>query len=188
MTVRSIKIEGSVAVNPANGVVRINGTDVYRGPFGLDAELEAPCTELAVVSFDGEWDKNQYIDIEIVCLSGLFRVGTIWTKNRDEEFGDKPGFQTWILPAGHQRSTNPWSRHAWVPNYPTDNNDGRRLIKINGQPPEWPSTPVEPMPQGTPDNPDWTGWCFDLNPGDRFECNYRVLPVTPPWHETNWEG
>jgi hypothetical protein len=45
--------------------------------------------------------------------------------------------------------------------------DCRSNILINGQPPEWPATPVEPrMPGGTPENPDWTGWTFEVGAGE----------------------
>jgi len=47
-------------------------------------------------------------------------------------------------------------------------------ILINGQPPEWPATPVVPMPGGTEQDPDWTGWFFELGAGETLTCNILV--------------
>lgn len=44
--------------------------------------------------------------------------------------------------------------------------DIRSSILINGQTPEWPATPVDPMPKGTEENPDWTGWQFEVGAGE----------------------
>ena len=44
--------------------------------------------------------------------------------------------------------------------------DMRSSILINGQAPEWPATPVDPMPRGSEGSPDWTGWHFEIGAGE----------------------
>jgi len=60
----------------------------------------------------------------------------------------------------------------------TISNDLRTNILINGVAPEWPATPVEPMPGGTPENPNWTGWFFELGAGETITFNV-VVPAEP---------
>ena len=57
------------------------------------------------------------------------------------------------------------------------NND----ILINGQAPEWPATPVDPMPGGTPESPGWQGWFFEVSAGETITFTIDVMdPLTPP--------
>ena len=53
------------------------------------------------------------------------------------------------------------------------NND----ILINGVAPEWPATPVNPMPGGTQQNPDWDGWFFEVSAGESITF---TIDVTNP--------
>lgn len=76
-------------------------------------------------------------------------------------------------------------------------------ILINGVPPEWPATPVDPMPGGTPENPNWDGWFHELGAGetatvtlgetfdvfqggsyDVYENNVKI--GTQTWNGTEW--
>ena len=50
---------------------------------------------------------------------------------------------------------------------------------INGSAPEWPATPVDPMPGGTEENPDWNGWFHELGAGETLTCNITVAPADP---------
>ena len=62
---------------------------------------------------------------------------------------------------------------------------------INGAPPEWPASPVDPMPGGTPENPDWNGWYQELGAGETFTCNITVpLPARSVWAPNTdyWAG
>lgn len=56
--------------------------------------------------------------------------------------------------------------------------DLRTNVLINGIAPEWPATPVEPMPGGTPENPQWTNWFFELGAGETITFNV-VVPDEP---------
>jgi hypothetical protein len=42
---------------------------------------------------------------------------------------------------------------------------------INGVAPEWPATPVVPMPGGTTQAPDWNNWFFELSAGETITFN-----------------
>lgn len=57
-------------------------------------------------------------------------------------------------------------------------NDLRSNILINGVAPEWPLTPVVPMPGGSPAAPDWTGWFFELGAGETMTLSV-VIPAAP---------
>jgi len=64
----------------------------------------------------------------------------------------------------------------WFENNPSGiptefGSDVRSEILINGSLPEWPATPVTPMPGGTPEDPDWYGWFFELGAGETMTFN-----------------
>jgi hypothetical protein len=66
-----------------------------------------------------------------------------------------------------------------VRDYPDFRVSGTELI--NGAAPEWPASPVDPMPGGTEENPDWDGWFHELGAGETLTCNITVVgPATPP--------
>jgi hypothetical protein len=54
---------------------------------------------------------------------------------------------------------------------------------INGVAPEWPASPVDPMPGGTEADPDWNGWFHELGAGETLTCNVTIsetyVPPTP---------
>lgn len=52
-------------------------------------------------------------------------------------------------------------------------------ILINGVPPEWPITPIPIMPKGTPEDPDWGGWAFELSAGESLTYDI-TKPYSPP--------
>jgi len=59
-----------------------------------------------------------------------------------------------------------------VDGIPSD--DLRTSILINGQAPEWPATPVDPMPGGTEENPVWTGWNFEVGAGETITFTVTI--------------
>lgn len=50
------------------------------------------------------------------------------------------------------------------------NND----ILINGQAPEWPGTPLDLMPGGSPESPNWQGWFFEVSAGETITFTIAV--------------
>jgi len=76
-----------------------------------------------------------------------------------------------------------------VCNYPDFRVSSSTLI--NGQPPEWPATPVSPMPGGDAENPDWDGWYHEVGAGETLTCNIDVpLPTPDVWQANTdyWAG
>lgn len=47
-------------------------------------------------------------------------------------------------------------------------------VLINGQPPEYPASPVFPMPKGNANAPDWSGWFFEISAGETLTFNIKV--------------
>lgn len=52
--------------------------------------------------------------------------------------------------------------------------DMRKNILINGQPPSWPATTMDFMPGGTEDDPNWSGWFFEVAAGETITFNVEV--------------
>jgi hypothetical protein len=57
--------------------------------------------------------------------------------------------------------------------------DIRTNILINGSLPLWPATPVDPMPGGSPGEPDWSGWFFEIGAGETITFNLAVPGEAP---------
>lgn len=74
-------------------------------------------------------------------------------------------------------SIGPWFVQAFPGQTTEFGPDVRQNILVNGALPEWPATPVTPMPGGTPENPDWYGWFFELGAGETITFNL-VNPIT----------
>ncbi len=47
-------------------------------------------------------------------------------------------------------------------------------VLVNGQPPEYPASPVFPMPRGNINAPDWTGWFFEISAGETLTFNVKI--------------
>lgn len=52
--------------------------------------------------------------------------------------------------------------------------DLRTSILINGSAPEYPASPVVPMPGDDPNNPDWTNWFFEIAAGETITFNIQT--------------
>jgi len=58
--------------------------------------------------------------------------------------------------------------------------DLRTNVKIDNADPPWPSDGGPTLPEGTPQDPNWTGWWFyQLGQGDTASFNIDVPTVTP---------
>ena len=61
---------------------------------------------------------------------------------------------------------------------PTDSRVSSTIL-INGLEPEWPPEGTQPrMPDGTPENPDWDFWGFEVGAGETITFNV-VVPDAP---------
>lgn len=50
---------------------------------------------------------------------------------------------------------------------------------INGSAPEWPASPVDPMPGGSESDPDWNGWFHEVGAGETLTCNLLIGTADP---------
>jgi hypothetical protein len=150
---RKLQFTGSVMSSPAAATVLLNGVELYSGQIGVGQPIDVPGVELFVLEYQGEETVEETVAVTISITSGVAKIATTQT----EVQGEGGTGVEWALPWGN-------------------GNDGRTQILINGLPPEWPPTPVTPMPGGTPENPDWSGWAFDVSAGETITFEYLVLP------------
>lgn len=178
MATRQLKITGSIAAEPAAATILVNGAQVFAGPLAPGADLETD-VDLATVDF-AQLDPTAYetVSVTITVTTGIARISAFYVNNRNPEAGDKE-IKAWLIPQG----VDPTNPGPWLEPWPAGwdgPDDGRINILINGELPDWPATPVDPMPGGTPENPDWTYWFFEVSAGETFTCDYNVLPYTRP--------
>lgn len=146
---RNIRVTGSVMSSPVAATVLVNGVEVHSGQIGVGQPIDVPSIELFKFDFQGDDTVAETLAFSISVTSGVAKLS-----------------MTQALVNGEY--TNVWG-----------GNDGRTQILINGLAPEWPPTPVTPMPGGTPENPDWSGWAFDVSAGETMTYEYNLLPPPP---------
>lgn len=132
---RSVKVTGVLLSSPAAATVLLNGVEVQSGQIGVGQPIDTQ-VDLFTLEYQGEENLDETIALSISVTSGVAKFGVTEAQVLGED-----NTPEW---------TQPWG----------SGNDGRTQILINGLPPEWPPTPVVPMPGGTPSDPDWSGWCF----------------------------
>jgi hypothetical protein len=163
--VRNFRIWGYV-LSPTVATVTINGNEAFNGAIDVDP-LSPPTDPLVAVpliygSYNGDDTENQILKVAIEVVSGSSAFGNMEV--------DYSGQTPWRFP---DRS-NPSS--TGLPDL------GRSNILINGEPPSWPTNSDVQPPGGTPENPEWGGWTFQLSPGDVLTFDYLALEfVAPPW-------
>lgn len=157
---RQIQLNGRVFATPSAVTVLVDGNETFSGQVGSGQPLDTAIVlgEFAA-ALPGDMSGNVTVPLSISVTSGVVSIGEIYASN-------------YTTPA--------YPGPAWVPALGLE--DTRSNILINGVAPEWPATPVDPMPGGTPSNPDWNGWCFELSAGETLTCNLTVVNTTnlPP--------
>lgn len=149
---KTLQVLGSVMSSPAAATILLNGVEVYSGQIGVGQPIDVPGSELFALEYQGNDETSDALALSILITSGVAKLGLTQTLNEHGE---------------------------WVnPNNASD--DGRTQILINGLPPEWPATPVDPMPRGTDADPDWTGWCFEVSAGETLTYNFEAPPFIQP--------
>lgn len=163
-----ILFQGQVAATPTAATILIEGSQVFSGQIGAGQPLNTTIDIANVVSNGGA--------VSISVTSGILNVGQVfkwdttaptWSSTVAYNEGDAVEYNGGIYLATASvpaTTTTPDNIPAWKLE-PVDN-DVRSNILINGQPPEWPATPVTPMPGGNEANPDWTGWGFSVSAGE----------------------
>lgn len=150
---RQLKIVGRVMSTPAAATVMINGIEVYSGQIGIGQSIDQDI-DLHIANYDGIQNDIETITVSIAITSGVAKLGRFLV---DQAAPQKYG--EWAVDS---------------------TNDGRTNILVNGLPPEWPATPVDPMPGGSEENPDWTGWCFEVSAGETLTCEYIAMAQIQP--------
>jgi hypothetical protein len=156
-----LNFKGRVFATPSAVTILSNGVEIFSGQVGsgqpLDTEVDLYSTTITLPSTE------QTLAISLSVTSGVITAGLVELYIDDYASATPP--------------VAPYSYPGTTPEY-----DLRENILINGSLPEWPATTVEPMPKGTPENPDWDGWFFELAAGESttFTVNIPALPAPGP--------
>ena len=145
-----LQLKGQVISLPTSIRVMINGEQVFSGPLSTDQQFEE------ITYYEYEHGAQTEISIEktdkitIAVVSGSVKIGSalFWV---NDFMPVVPGF---YAPRNYRRHE------------PGTDLDHRKNILINNERPDWPTLAPEDPPPGTPENPDWNGWNFDVNAGD----------------------
>ncbi len=175
-----VYFRGQVLATPSALTALINGVEVFSGQVGSGDPLD---TEITMFNEDTAGGS-----VTISVTSGVVKVGRACISGPFIDYATHSTQQyptgTWVVYNGSYyvsknnppRETPPTDTNYWDPMTleETFGPDDRSNILINGLDPEWPATPVVPMPGGTPENPVWTNWSFELGAGETITFN-----VTP---------
>lgn len=157
-----LQLKGFLTQSSALISVSIDGQQVFLGQL-----FEDPLNEITFFEKEhpAQSHPEQPIKITVTVLQGQCGIGSalIWV----DDFAPRvPGFYT------------PRNNRLHVPSFEMDH---RSNICINGIRPAWPAHPVEPMPKGTLENPDWNGWVFTLTESDVMTFDI----VFPHWPKSD---
>jgi hypothetical protein len=147
-----LTFKGRVFATPSAVTIVQNGTEIFSGQVGsgqpLDTELNLFSTTLAqpAANISAEYSVSMSV------TSGVITAG-------DVEIVFDNGDPAYLLSGSNGMGT-----------------DLRENILLNGSLPEYPATPVDPMPGGTESNPDWQGWFFELSAGESMTYTYTINP------------
>jgi hypothetical protein len=163
-----ILFQGQVLATPTAATILIEGSQVFSGQVGTGQPLNTTIDYANVVSNGGA--------VSISVTSGILNVGQVfkwdtsapaWSSTVPYSTGDAVEYNGSIYLASTNipaTTITPDQIAGWKLE-PLDN-DVRSNILINGQAPEWPATPVDPMPGGSEQDPNWTGWAFEISAGE----------------------
>jgi hypothetical protein len=162
-----ILFQGQVLATPTAATILIEGSQVFSGQVGAGQPLDTTIQYANIASAGGA--------VSISVTSGILNVGQVWKDPTPPAWSDTVEYVVGdeVTYEGIEYVNNygspvgappPDAGQPWVELYVEA--DARTNILINGQSPEWPATPVTPMPGGTPENPVWTGWAFEVSAGE----------------------
>jgi hypothetical protein len=172
-----VYFRGRVFATPSACTALIEGVEVHGGQVGAGQPLD---TEITLFSVDTAGGATS-----ISVTSGVITVGPAYVSTAVPWTADEIYQQgMYAVNAGSYylalskppKGTPVTNTTYWqaVVLEDTFGPDECTNILINGQAPEWPATPVDPMPGGSPQNPDWSGWFFEVSAGETITFN-----VTP---------
>lgn len=161
-----ILFQGETLATPTAATILIEGQTVFSGQVGAGQPLDAQFDYANVVSAGGA--------VSISVTSGILNVGQVfkwpdtapaWSNTQAYTTNDVVSYagEIWTAGGNTQPGYTPGTSVSW---YLTKDrcSDARGNILINGSAPAWPATP--PQPGGTEQNPDWSGWSFEVSAGE----------------------
>lgn len=151
-TTRQMKFEGAVKSSPAAVTMTIGGVEVYNGQVGVGAAIDENIDLITASFSQADNTVPETVAVSITVTSGVINLGFPLT--------DAAG-------------------GGWT-NLKDPDNDLRSDIQIDGIAPSWPASPVVPMPGGTPEDPNWKGWFFEVGAGETFTCDVYVYNTADP--------
>lgn len=166
--------QGRVFATPSACTTLIEGVEVHSGQVGAGQPLDTQITLFAIDTAGGA--------CSISVTSGVISVGSVWISDAllwNVDYVYDSGKNVTNSGAYYEsiaqvpKGTPLTDTNYWAPITLADTfgPDERTNILINGQAPEWPATPVDPMPGGTPQSPNWSGWFFEISAGETITFN-----------------
>ena len=165
---------GRVFATPSAATILIDGQEAFSGQVGIGAPLDTEITLAEITTNGGA--------VSISVTSGVITVGDVYNVVAGNAWSN-----TATYPAVGKNVTYNGEIYTTIQAVntpgilPTDDaywdltqgftTDIRDSILINGTPPEWPATPVDPMPGGTSADPNWAGWFFEASAGETITFN-----------------
>ncbi len=172
-----VYFKGRVFATPSACTALIEGAEVHSGQVGSGQPLD---TEITLFSANTAGGACSISVTSGVITLGSAVVSTAQPWSADEYYQEgvyvSNGGSYYVAISKPPKGTPVTNTTYWATAVLEDTfgPDDRSNILINGQAPEWPATPVDPMPGGTPQSPNWTGWFFEISAGETITFN-----VTP---------
>ena len=173
---RKIKLNGSVVASPASITVSVDGTQVFSGTVGADAELDTAIV-LSELNIDNADDtvwatKNLVVSV----TAGIVKIGTM-----PADIGtvaDGYDFAADVDADGNGKGNQQDGSGYYNPgrnSSPYGDATERTSILVNGSAPSTlDNGGFDPGPTGSE---HWSGWFFEVAAGETFSTTLRVPPT-----------
>jgi hypothetical protein len=149
-----LTFKGRVFATPSAVTIVQNGSEIFSGQVGTGQPLDTELNLFQTTLTQPAANTTATYSVTMSVTSGVITAGDVLV-NFDN------GTPAYLLEGENSVG-----------------DDLRQSILVNGSLPEWPATPVDPMPGGTESEPNWQGWFFELSAGESMTFNYTV--PTPP--------
>lgn len=157
---RQLKLEGVLESTPVALTMLVDGVQVFSGQVGIGMNTN-DLIDLVTADIDAPVDSESTVSVSIAVTSGVVELGPIRS-----DLGD-------LSDMNAETQAKMKLAHSVGGNSMWHNREARSNILINGQPPEYPATPVGYDP-GPEDNPHWGGFHFEVSAGETLTCTVMV--------------
>lgn len=145
-----LTFKGRVFATPSAVTIVQNGSEIFSGQVGTGQPLDTELNLFQTTLTQPAANTTATYSVTMSVTSGVITAG-------DVEVVFDNGDQVYLLSGPNGAGP-----------------DLKEDILVNGSLPEWPATPVNPMPGGTESAPDWQGWFFELAAGESMTFTYTV--------------